>query len=432
MADGPGILRFGDFEIKALELISSTGAIYNLYTAFSELTIFEDLYSSSLSGHIFVTDSNDMSSTMDIHGAEFIHIILDKPSLDEPIDQFFRVYKTSNKIVKNKNSTAFVMHFITEDQFVSSQYKISRAFSGPGDASVMSILRNDLNVNALKIKLSNFEPAYGETNVVVPFMKPFQAIQYLCSRTTNKNGSFYFFYENRDGYNFKSLENILGGQVYKTYSLTPKLLDVPRPEVSSESLNEIIINQNYDSLTTLTTGGFAGRMRNLNVVRRTYTENDLNITNRQNYPALGRGFPVNNLTNRKGDSLLTTFQAYEKYAVSTTANLDLDDFPNNSEQFIFRSMEHSLLHNFRATITIPGDPFIKVGDIISINLPKFAQSITGDQKLDEFYSGKMLVVGLRHTVTPAAHTTYLEVVKDAVAGILSDASNSALLEKAKK
>lgn len=432
MADGPGILRFGDFEIKALELISSTGAIYNLYTAFSELTIFEDLYSSSLSGHIFVTDSNDMSSTMDIHGAEFIHIILDKPSLDEPIDQFFRVYKTSNKIVKNKNSTAFVMHFITEDQFVSSQYKISRAFSGPGDASVMSILRNDLNVNALKIKLSNFEPAYGETNVVVPFMKPFQAIQYLCSRTTNKNGSFYFFYENRDGYNFKSLENILGGQVYKTYSLTPKLLDVPRPEVSSESLNEIIINQNYDSLTTLTTGGFAGRMRNLNVVRRTYTENDLNITNRQNYPALGRGFPVNNLTNRKGDSLLTTFQAYEKYAVSTTANLDLDDFPNNSEQYIFRSMEHSLLHNFRATVTIPGDPFIKVGDIISINLPKFAQSITGDQKLDEFYSGKMLVVGLRHTVTPAAHTTYLEVVKDAVAGILSDASNSALLEKAKK
>jgi hypothetical protein len=112
--------------------------------------------------------------------------------------------------------------------------------------------------------------------------------------------------------------------------------------------------------------------------------------------------------------------------------LDLDDFPNNSEQYIFRSMEHSLLHNFRATITIPGDPFIKVGDVIFVNLPKFAQSITGDQKLDEFYSGKMLVMGVRHTVTPAAHTTYLEVVKDAVEGTLSDASNGALLLKAKK
>lgn len=432
MADGPGILRFGDFEIKALELISSTGAIYNLYTSFSELSIFEDIYSSSLSGHIMVTDSNDMSSTMDIHGSEFLHIILDKPSLGEPIDEFFRIYKVSNKIVKNRNSTAFVMHFVTEDQFVANQYKISRAFSGPADASVMSILRNDLKVNPKKIKFSNFEPAYGETNVVIPYMKPFQAIQYLCSRATNKSGSFYFFYENRDGYNFKSLESIVNGQLYKTYSLTPKLLDAPRPEVSATSINEIIINQNYDSLTTLTTGGFAGRMRNLNVVRRQYTENDLNITNRQNYPALGKGFPVNNLTNRKGDSLLTSFQAFEKYFVSTTANLDLDDFPNNSEQFIFRSMEHSLLHNFRATVTIPGDPFIKVGDVIVVNLPKFAQSITGDQKLDEFYSGKMLVMGVRHTVTPAAHTTYLEVVKDSVDGILSDASNSGLLEKAKK
>jgi len=432
MADGPGILRFGDFEIKALELISSTGAIYNLYTAFSELSIFEDIYSSSLSGHIMVTDSNDMSSTMDIHGSEFLHIILDKPSLGEPIDDFFRIYKVSNKIVKNRNSTAFVMHFVTEDQFVANQYKISRAFSGPSDASVMSILRNDLKVNSKKIKVSNFEPAYGETNVVIPYMQPFQAIQYLCSRTTNKSGSFYFFYENRDGYNFKSLESILNGQLYKTYSLTPKLLDAPRPEVSATSINEIIINQNYDSLTTLTTGGFAGRMRNLNVTRRQYTENDLNITNRQNYPVLGKGFPVNNLTNRKGDSLLTAFQAFEKYSVSTTANLDLDDFPNNSEQFIFRSMEHSLLHNFRATVTIPGDPFIKVGDVISINLPKFAQSITGDQKLDEFYSGKMLVMGVRHTVTPAAHTTYLEVVKDAVDVILSDASTGGLIEKAKK
>jgi hypothetical protein len=432
MADGPGILRFGDFEIKALELISSTGAIYNLYTSFSELSIFEDIYTSALSGHIFVTDSNDMSGTMDIHGGEFLHIILDKPSLGEPIEEFFRVYKISNKVVKNKNSTAFVMHFVTEDQFVSNQYKISRAFTGPADTSVLSILRNDLNVNVRKLKLSNFESAFGETNVVIPYMHPFQAIQYFASRATNKNGSFYFFYENRDGYNFKSLETILNGQVYKTYSLTPKVLDAPRPEVSASSINEIIINQNYDTLTTMSTGGFAGRMRNLNVTRRTYTENDLNITNRHSYPALGKGFPVNNLTNRKGDSLLTTFQSFEKYSVSTTANLDLDDFPNNSEQFIFRSMEHSLLHNFRATVTIPGDPFIKVGDIIFINLPKFAQSITGDQKLDEFYSGKMLVMGVRHTVTPAAHTTYLEVVKDAVEGTLSDASNGALLLKAKK
>lgn len=432
MADGPGILRFGDFEIKALELISSTGAVYNLYTAFSELSIFEDIYSSSMSGHIMVTDSRDMSSTMDIHGGEYLHISLDKPSLNEPINQFFRVYKISNKIIKNKNSTAFVMHFITEDQFLANQYKISRAFSGPADASVISILRNDLSVDSRKIKLTNFEPAYGEVNIVVPFMKPFQAIQYLCSRATNKNGSFYFFYENRDGYNFKSLETILNARIYKSFSLTPKVIDAPRPEVSATSINEIIINQNYDVLTTLTTGGFSGRMRNLNVVRRRYTENDLNITNRQNYPALGKGFPINNLTNRKGDSLFTTFQAFEKYSVSTTANLDLDDVPNNSEQFIFRSMEHSLLHNFRATVTIPGDPFIKVGDIIIINLPKFAQIITGDQKLDEFYSGKMLVVSVHHVVSPASHTTYLEVVKDSVAGTLSSASNSALLEKAKK
>lgn len=432
MADSPGIFKLGDYQVKAFKLLSSTGAVLDLYTSFSELTIFENLYEESMSGYVMITDSNDSTSTMDLHGSEFIQITLDKPSLDEPLEKFFRVYKISNKTIKNKVSTAYVIHFITEDNFVSNQYKISRAFSGPADVSVISILRNDIKVNPEKINLKNIESAFGELNVVIPYMNPFRAIQYLASRATNKNGSYYFFYENREGYNFKSLENILTGKIYKTYNLSPKILESPNPSDSFSSLNEILINQNFDTLSTMITGGFAGRMKNFNILRRQYTENDLNLTNRAGYPSLGKGYPVNNLTNRKGDSLLTSFQAFEKYFVSTTSNSDYDDEPNNSEQMIFRSMEHSILHNVRMTVTIPGDSLIKVGDIISINLPRFKQSTAAQQTLDEFYSGSMLVLALRHTITPTAHTTYLEVVKDSVAGTLSNASGSTLLEKAKK
>lgn len=432
MADGPGIYKLGDYDIKAFKLISSTGPVVDLFTSFSELTIIEDLYSPTISGYVMLTDSTDNTSTMDLHGSEFLQLTLDKPSLDEPIDKFFRIYKISNKIIKNRTSTAYVIHFTTEDHFVSNQYKISRAFNGPADVSVISILRNDLKINPEKLILKNIEPAYGELNVVIPYMNPFRAIQFLASRATNKNGSFYFFYENREGYNFKSLESILKGKLYKTYNLSPKLLDAPTPSDSFSGINQIIINQNFDTLTTMTQGGFAARMKNMNILRRQYTVNDLNLTNRAGYPTLGKGYPVNNLTNRRGDSLLTTFQAFEKYFVSTTTNDEYDDIPNSSETFIFRSMEHALLHNCRMTITIPGDPFIKAGDIISVNLPKFSQTLKAEQELDEFYSGSMLVLSLRHTITPTAHTTYLEVVKDSVAGTLSNASNNTVVEKAKK
>lgn len=432
MADGPGIYRLGDFEIKAFKLISSTGAVIDLYTSFSELTIHEDLYQSSMSGYVMVTDANDNTSTMDLHGSEFLQLILDKPSLGEPIERFFRVYKISNKIIKNRVATAYVIHFTTEDHFISNQYKISRAFNGPADVSVLSILRNDLKVDPSKVYMKNIESAYGELNVVIPYMHPFRAIQFLASRATNKNGSFYFFYENREGYNFKSLDNIMSGKLYKTYNLSPKILDPSSPSDNFGGINQILITQNFDTLTTLTQGGFSGRMKNINILRREYRVNDVNLTSREGYPTLGKGYPVNNLTNRKGDSLLTSFAAFEKFSVSTTTNAEYDDIPNSSETFIFRSMEHALLHNCRMTITIPGDPLIKVGDIISVNLPKFSQTINSEQKLDEFYSGLMLVLALRHTVTPSAHTTYLEVVKDSVATALSNASNAGLIEKAKK
>jgi hypothetical protein len=380
---------------------------------------------------VLITDSNDSAGTMDLHGSEFVHLILDKPSLDEPLERYFRVYKISNKIVKNKNSTAYSIHFTTEDHFVANQYKISRAFSGPADVSVLSILRKDLKVNPSKINLKNFESPFGELNIVIPYMNPFQAINFIASRTMNDNESFYLFYENYDGYNFKSLESILKGSVYKTYNFMPKVLDVPNPADSFHSVNDITINQSYDTLTTMLNGGFATRMKNLNILRRQYSVNNFNITNRPEYPTLGKGYPVNNFTNRKGDSVFTSFEAFEKYFVTTTANADYDDIPNYAEKIVFRSMEHALLHNSRITLTIPGDFLVKVGSIISLNLPKFSQSTKSQQDLDEFYSGSMLVMGVSHVITPTSHTTHLEVVKDSFAESLSSASGNSELEKAK-
>jgi len=431
MSDSTGIFRLGDYEVKAFRLLSSTGATLDLYTAFSELKIFEDIYSASVSGYILITDSNDNFSTMDLHGSEFLYLKLDKPSLDEPYERYFRVYKIANKIVKNKNSTAYSIHFTTEDHFISNQYKISRAFSGPADVSVLSILKKDIKTSSNKIALRNFESPYGDLNLVIPYMNPFQAINFIASRTMNENGSFFLFYENFDGYNFKSLESILKGNVYKTYNFRPKTLEKANPADSFHSIDDITINQNYDTLTTMLNGGFAVAMKNVNILRRQFSVNNYNITNRAGYPTLGKGYPVNNYTNRKGDSVFTSFDAFTKYFVTTTANSDYDDQPNYSEKFAFRSMEHALLHNCRMTVSIPGDFLIKVGSIISLNLPKFAQSTKSEQDLDEFYSGSMLVMGVSHVITPTSHKTHLEIVKDSLAETLSGAANNSELEKAK-
>jgi hypothetical protein len=137
------------------------------------------------------------------------------------------------------------------------------------------------------------------------------------------------------------------------------------------------------------------------------------------------------MKNKIGDNLFQTPQAFEKYFINTTLNADFDDYPNDSEKFILRSMEQSLLNNFRMTATVPGDPFIKVGDLINVNLPAFAQNINPEQELDEFYSGIMLVTSVRHSITPTDHTTYLDVVKDSVANKIPATAESTLLNRAK-
>jgi hypothetical protein len=424
-----GMFRAGDYSIKKFELISSTGGSINLLGAFDELSIFEDLYNESISGQVLVKDSKNMIGSLDLHGNEHLYIIFDKPSLDEPIEKFFRVYKVSNRIVKSRTSTAYAINFTTEDQLISNQYKLSKSCRQSADAEIINILKNNINVNPNKIISRNFEPSFGATNLVIPYMRPFQAIQFITSRTVNRNGSHFFFYENREGYNFKSLENILSQKVYKNYFLTPKILEAPNPALNFSAINSLIIDQNFDTLGTLMTGGFGGRMKNLNILKRFYYETDISLLNKKNI--IGKGYPINDMANKIGDNLFQTPQAFEKYFINTTLNVDFDDYPNDSEKFILRSMEQSLLNNFRMTVTVPGDPLVKVGDLIDVNLPAFAQNINPEQELDEFYSGIMLVTSVRHSITPTDHITYMTVVKDSVANKIPAAAESTLLNRAK-
>ena len=93
MAEDVGITNSKNFEVKTLEIINSGGQVVDLRKIFMEVQLFQDLYSSVMSGSIVIQDGHDIFSNFYFCGNEYLKLSIDKPSLGKPIQKIFRIYK---------------------------------------------------------------------------------------------------------------------------------------------------------------------------------------------------------------------------------------------------------------------------------------------------------------------------------------------------
>ena len=94
-----------------------------------------------------------------------------------------------------------------------------------------------------------------------------------------------------------------------------------------------------------------------------------------------------------------------------------------------RVAQLALANYMRVKITVPGDPNLSAGSVITfntygINPVTFSQN-SNDRKPDPFYSGNYLVTAVRHIVKNNGYITVIEMCKDSVATAYST-NNSGL------
>ena len=83
------------FVLKSLNIISTNGESINIYPQLIELSMFEDIYNSTISGQIVLSDSQDFFARIPLSGFEFIAITVGKPGSEREVvfDKIFRIYK---------------------------------------------------------------------------------------------------------------------------------------------------------------------------------------------------------------------------------------------------------------------------------------------------------------------------------------------------
>jgi hypothetical protein len=226
-SENSGVFYTQDFSLDTINFLTSSGQTFDLRKLLVELCYYEDLYSFSISGYLTVQDGQGFVQLMQLSGNQFLELNFGKiKGAPNNIKQTVRVYKIENrKPSGNMNTESYKLYFCSEELVLSEQTKISKSVVGTKISDIIrSILTNSNNgLFVDNKKISAIEETTGVYDFIIPRLKPFEAISWLSNYARPKNSNQndqvadMLFFQNKDGFNFRSLQSMFKQQIYGTY-----------------------------------------------------------------------------------------------------------------------------------------------------------------------------------------------------------------------
>ena len=102
-----GIQTAGEFIIEELKLVTTTGLVVDLIGSVMGLTLFEDIFSMTVSGTIAIADSINLASYGPLLGQEYLHLKIRTPT-----------FKDESAII-DFSENAFLVHSISKREKIS-------------------------------------------------------------------------------------------------------------------------------------------------------------------------------------------------------------------------------------------------------------------------------------------------------------------------
>ena len=327
----------------------------------------------------------------------------------------------------------YFLDFASKEYFANEQTRVRKRYEGKISESVTTILQDVLQTD-MKIEVDTTAVTY---NFIGNEKKPFYTCTWLASKAVpetvegadpkpkggdEKGGpAGYLFFQTRDAFNFKGIDNIFSGKSTKKYiyNNTPGL-----PEGYDAKVLTYDINRDIDLQENLMLGTYNNRSIFFDYFTFSYKVKNYNITDQQQYIATAGkedkevGKTVAKEFTASPTRLMNHVLDVGTLPKGTTTAAQLEDWKNDraasnykAEDIMVQSiMRYNQLFTIKTQITIPGDFSIKAGDLVTLDVPELKGSTT--KELNPESGGIYMVASVCHRVTPGSSLTSLDLVRD--------------------
>ena len=321
----------------------------------------------------------------------------------------------------------YFLDFASKEYFANEQTRVRKRYEGKISESVTTILQDVLQTD-MKIDADTTAVPF---NFIGNEKKPFYTCTWLASKSIPEKvedaedsdpiggAAGYLFFQTRDAFNFKGIDNIFSGKSTKKYiyNNTPGL-----PEGYDAKVLTYDINRDIDLQENLMLGTYNNRSIFFDYFAFNYKVVPFNITEQSKKIAIagkeGKNDNVAKEFTASPTRLMNHILDVGTLPKGITSNAQLEEWRNERESSNYKAeettvqsiMRYNQIFSIKTQITIPGDFSIKAGDLVTLDVPELKGSPT--KELNPESGGIYMVASVCHRVTPGSSLTSLDLVRD--------------------
>jgi len=390
-------VKSGDVIINSCTMASSRGST-DFTNDIIKSVVYESIYTPNCIAEITVLDTQDVLGNLVISGDETVIYSFNAPGA--PVATYTMGL---DKIViepydGSEKSKLYTLHCVGKETFNSMSTYVQKSYN----TDIASIVQDIHNTFLQSTSNLITEATQGIQKIIIPNLKPFEAIDMIRRRATSltNQSSTFLYFENFLGHNFKTIEGMMQQSTVKDFIHS----DALGSSIFFNNYNQIInyqVPQLMASTQRIDLGTMVQRTAQYDTRTRSYTTTDQQINpgvfanpgswNSSLFKEVyGQGFNV------------FSFLPFDSHTRPDTG------LPASSPlqlAYIGNLMQSTI------TLEVYGDATVKAGDLISAAIPESVDS-TGIRNNDPMISGNYLVANIaRHIGRINESPRYTETIE---------------------
>jgi hypothetical protein len=409
-------------KFNALEILSLDGSKrVDITNNTLSVDYYEDILSPCVMMTIVVAASSSLYNELPIRGGE--KVVLDISTATGNFildgDNGMYVYKVSGYVADGVKEQ-FILHLVSREGLANETARVQKKYQKrPINEHVEAILKDVLKTS--KYESKNIEKTSNSYSFIGNQKKPFHILTWLgpkgipSNSNSGKNGvrgkgiAGFVFYETKEGFNFKSIENLVSS--VNTESEVVRYSYNSAIESTSYDNNFSILNynleKNIDLMKSLRVGMYANRTYFYDLYTNTLDVVDYYLKNE-----------IKSKLGKQDDIIIPEgFESSPSRILVRTSDrgtLDPNDIAGDSGRdntdMAKSFSRYNILFTQSLNMIVPCNVNLKAGGVIEAYFPKVDPS--QQSALDEEQSGKYLIKELRHHFEGNHMITSLKLVRD--------------------
>lgn len=408
----------GDIKINNITVYNNEQKYVDITRLTLGFTIFEELMNPFVTASLVISDSIALSSMLPLMGEEQVIIDFETPfhkGNEYRFKKQFYIHKVENiENYKEKNSI-ISLQLISVEGFVDKNKRISQTFKGSASEIVSKLLKEPQFLGTSQ------RVQIDDTNTFVTytsnFWTPSRNIMYLTSEAySTANNPNFVFYENRDGFNFLSLDTLYDQLPVANFTRDSFIREtkrdgssLPNAELQYSRILDMSTNDFFNYFERLELGMYGSAMYHYDIQAKKFS-----FLQRNTKLDYEKGQTSLNL-----NSAIKTPTVFDPKAKMFSKIVHKNLFPNTVPEPLDIDMKRFALlkkaEAFKTNIRVFGKASYKVGDVINLTVYKnesLNKSNIDKDTLDPLLSGNYLISALSHEISNKTHYCNMELIRD--------------------